>query len=130
LLPPGATAVASNRRARRFPASPGRPLVLRVKDEDNAADLGRSAQAAPRGGSQKLAAQALPLRANVGGNPREPEARNVVLGEAAPQHRRRARIGEGARRQTVEAQDGLVGVVDRQEGFRRAEIVALAGVAP
>jgi len=77
-----------------------------------------------------LTAQALPVHADMRRDARETEPRHIVLRKAAPQDLRRVGIGGHARRQAIEVQDCLVvGAVDREEGFRAAEVMALTCVA-
>ena len=61
----------------------GGSVVLRVDDEDHAADFSRGAQAAPAGRADELTAEALSLHAYMRGDAREPETRHIVPGEAA-----------------------------------------------
>ena len=76
-----------------------------------------------------MSANSLPLQLSIHSQPCQAEARNVVTGQAAFYDFRRPGIFNRGRAQAVKTENRLiVAVVNREEGFRRAQIVALAGV--
>ena len=62
----------------------GSSVILRVDDEDHAADFSRGAQTAPAGCGDELTAEPSSLHACMRGDAREPETRHIVPGEAPP----------------------------------------------
>jgi hypothetical protein len=106
----------------------GRSIVLRAGNEHNAANFSRRAKAAPRGGGEELAADALALASQVSSNARKPEPRHIVSGEAAANRLRRFSVCQSARSQAVEAKNALVVcVVNCEKGLGGTRFMALAG---
>src|SRR5208283_2038621 len=105
------------------------PFILGVDDQHDAANLRRGQQAASAGGEQKLSAESLPLQPSIHSQAGQAEARHLMPCQPASHHLRRPRVINRGGAQTIEAENGLaVGIVNRQEGFRAAPLVALAGV--
>src|SRR5260370_19031980 len=102
---------------------------MRMDNKHNAADLSRSAQAAPRCGGEELAADTLALATQVCSNAREPEPGHIVPGEAAANRVRRVSVGQSAWSQAVETKNALVVcVINCEKGLRGTRFMALASV--
>jgi hypothetical protein len=70
------------------------------------------------------------LKPVIHGQTGEAEARHVMARQSAPYDLRRPGIVNRSRTQTVEPENGsLVGIVNRKECLRAAQLVALAGIA-
>ena len=78
---------------------------------------------------QKLSAKSLTLQPAIHSQAGQAKARHVMACKPASNDLRRAGIVNRGGAQAIETENGfVVGIVNRKEGFRSAQFVALAGV--